>query len=95
MSFSTTKCKVMHIGSKNSNNTYYMGGEPLQKVQEEKDLEITISSDLKHTKHCKSACKKANTMLVFIARNEYKTPGVRLTLYNSLVRPHLEYALQF
>ncbi len=67
-----------------------MGGEPLQTVQEEKDLEATISSDLKHTKHCKSACKKANTMLGFIARNfKYKTSGVMLTLYNSLARPHL------
>ncbi len=65
----------MHIGSRNSNHTYYMGGEPLQTVQEEKDLGVTISADLKHTKHCKPACKKANTMLGFIARNfEYKTP---------------------
>ncbi len=63
----------------------------LQTVQEEKDLGVTISTDLKHTKHCKSACKKANTMLGFIARNfEYKTPRVMLTLYNSRVRPHLE-----
>ncbi len=50
-----------------------MDGEPIQTVQKEKDLWVTISSDLKHTKHCKSACKKANTMLGFIARNfEYK-----------------------
>ncbi len=67
----------MHIGSRNSNHTYYMGGEPLQTVQEEKDLGVTISTDLKQTIHCKSACKKANTMLGFTARNfKYKTLGV-------------------
>lgn len=86
----------MQIGSRNSNHTYHMGGEPLHVVQEERDLGVTISSDLKQIKHCKSACKKANTMLGFISRNfEYKTPGVMLSLYNSLVRPHLEYAVQF
>ncbi len=85
----------MHIGSKNGNHTYYMRGEPLQTVQEEKDIRVTISSYLTRTKHCKSACKKANTMLEFTARNfEYKMPGVMLTLYNSLVRPHIEDAAQ-
>ncbi len=68
----------MHIGSRNSNLTYYMGGEPLQTV-EEKDLRVTMSGDMKHTKHYKYACKKANTMFGFIARNfEHKTPGVML-----------------
>ncbi len=58
-----------------------MGGEELQTVQKEKYRRVTISSDLIHTKHCKSTCKKANTILGFIARNfKYKTPGVMLTL---------------
>ncbi len=84
----------MHNGSRNSNHTYNMGGKPLQTVQEEKDHGVTISSDLKHTKHCKSASKKADAMLGFNARNlEYKTPRVMLTLYNSVVRPHLGYAV--
>ncbi len=84
MSFNTTKSKIMHVGPRNSNHTYHMSGEPLQGVQEERDLGVTIISDLKQIRHCKTACKKANTMLGFIARNfEYKTPGVMLTLYNS------------
>ena len=96
MPFNHDKCKVMHIGSSNSEYAYNMLGKPFNVVQEEVDLGVTISSDLKFTKNCKSACKKANQMLGFIARNfDYKTPGVMLTLYNSLVRPHLEYAVQF
>ncbi len=81
MSFNTTKCKVTHIGSRNSNHTYYMDGELLQTMEEEKVLWININSDLKHAKHCKSAYKEANTMLGFTVRNfEYETPGAMLTL---------------
>ena len=73
-----------------------MDGKALQVVNEEKDLGVTISNDLKYVKHCKNVCKKAYNMLGFITRNiEFKTPEVILPLYNSLVRPHLEYAVQF
>ncbi len=90
------KCKIMHIGPRNSRHAYKMRGRPLQIVNEESDLGVTISSDLKYSKHCKMACKKANTMLGFIARNfDYKTPEVVLKLYNSMVRQHLEYTVQF
>ncbi len=47
-------------------------------------------------KDYRSASKRANTMLGFIARNiEYKTQEVMLSLYNSMVRIHVEYAVQF
>ncbi len=73
-----------------------MRGNPLQVVEEESDLGVTISSDLKHANHCKNAYNKANTMLGFISRDfSYKTPEVIVSLYNSLVRPHLEYVVQF
>ncbi len=65
----------------------------MQTMQEEKDLGVTISSEMKHTKHCESGCEKANTVLGFIARNfKYKTPEDMLTFYYSLVRPQPEYA---
>ncbi len=96
MTFNVDKCKVMHFGSRNSNHTYYMSGNPLQVVKEGSDLGVTISSDLKHVNPCKKAYNKANTMLGFISRNfESKTPEVMLSLYNLLVRPHLERAVQF
>ncbi len=73
-----------------------MRGNPLKVVKGESDLGVTISSDLKHVNHCKNAYNKANTMLGFISRKfEYKTPEVMLSLYNSMIRPHLEYAVQF
>ncbi len=96
MPFNVDKCKVMHIDSRNSIHSYHMQGKTLRTLTEESDLGVTIRNDLKSTRHCKSACKRANTMLGFIARNfKYKTPEVMLSLYNSMVRPHLEHADQF
>ncbi len=86
----------MHFGFRNSNHTYYMRGNPLQVLKQESDLGVTINSDLKHANHFKEAYSKADTMLGFITRNfEYKTPEVMLSLYNSMVRPHLDFAVQF
>ena len=40
--------------------------------------------------------KKANGMLAFIGRGiEFKNWQVMLQLYRTLVRPHLEYSVQF
>lgn len=67
-----------------------MNGKPLLAIEG-----VTISSDLRRANHCNKTYNKANTVLGFIARNlEYKTPNVMLPLYNAMVRPHLEYAVQ-
>lgn len=63
-----------------------------QVVQEETYRYVTISGELKGTKHYKSSSRKAKLMLEFIARNfEYRKPEVILSLYNIQVRPYLEY----
>ena len=68
----------------------------LKKVDHEKDLGVIITSDLKSSKQCIEACSRANKILGYINRSvEYKSKEIILTLYTSLVRPHLEYAVQF
>ncbi len=42
MSFNFDKCKVMHIGSRNSNYAYNMRGKPLHTMIEESDLGVII-----------------------------------------------------
>ena len=96
MKFNVEKCKVLHIGSNNNHAQYLMNGHQLSIVKKEKDLGITISSDLKPSQHCSEAFKTANKLVGFIGRAfENKSEKVILKLYNSLVRPHLEYCVQF
>ncbi len=68
-----------------------MNGVKLESVQCVKDVGVTIVSSLKFF-----AAGKANRMLGFINRNfSFKNKDVILPLYISLVRPHLEYVVQF
>lgn len=96
MEFNLDKCKVMHVGFNNDHQKYYLEGQELKPVDQEKDLGVIISSDLKAGKQCQEAAKKANKMLGMISRTiAYKTPYNITKLYNAFVRPHLEYCVQF
>ena len=69
-----------------------MNGQKLEEVTSEKDLGVTISSDLKASQQCIQACNKANKMLGLIRRTiSSRDPVILTRLYKTLVRPHLEY----
>jgi len=96
MPFNLDKCKVMHIGHANQRANYSMLDHDIEKTNLEKDLGVLISSDLKSTKQCIEVEKKAQRLLGYIKRQfRYRNKEIVLSLYNSLVRPHLEYAVQF
>ncbi len=68
----------------------------IESVQCVNDLGVTIASSFKFSQQCKEAADKANKMLAFINGNfSFKNKDVILPLYTSLVRPHLEYDMQF
>ena len=51
-----------------------------------------MSSHLIVNEHCQEAYRKANRMLCLVKRTiEHRDPVVLVSLYKSLVRPHLEY----
>ena len=92
MLFNVIKCKVMHIGHRNSGFRYCMNGTELDTVDREKDLGIIITRDLKVSQQCKQAYSKANQMLGALSRTiRSKDKRILLNLYKSVVRPHLEY----
>ena len=95
MNYNTDKCKVLHIGYRNAKANYTLDGSQLKKVDSEVDLGVTISSNLKPSQQCSEVVKKANKVIGLIGRSfEYKSKDTILTLYNSLVRPLLEYCVQ-
>ena len=96
MPFNLGKCKVMHIGSANPRSDYSLLGSDIECTEVEKDLGVVISSDMKFSQQCIEVEKKAQKLLGYIRRQfQYRDKETVLTLYNSLVRPHLEYAVQF
>ena len=95
MTCNIEKCKVMHFGYNNLCLEYTMGGEKLMMTESEKDLAFVIHSTLKSAAHIANWVKKANQMLGMIQRTiTYKNNIILLLMYKSLVRPHLEYAVQ-
>ena len=95
MSFNTDKCKVLHIGYRNEEANYLMDGCQLKTTDRETDLGVTITSNLKPSQQCSEVVKKANKLVGFIGRSiEYKSKATIVTLYNSLVRPIMEYCVQ-
>ena len=84
------------LRSNNDHTNYSLNGSELCKANHEKDLGIIICNDLKPGKHFSEIVKTANKITGFIGRAfDYKSEKVILTLYNALVRPHLEYCVQF
>ena len=71
-----------------------MNGHKLEECQEEKDLGVLVSNNLKVGPEYNQAFQKANRMLRLLKRMiDNKTPQIMLCLYKSLVRPHVEYCV--
>jgi len=68
MLFNEKKCTVLHVGNSNAEYEYSIKSHTIEKVNIEKDLGVTISSDLKALSQCNYACSKANKMLRLIKR---------------------------
>ena len=91
MVFNVDKCKVMHVGRTNIHSKYYMNNVQLGIAKEDKNLGIIVVDDLMVAQHCAYAYSKANRTLGMIRRTiRSRDIGIMLSLYKTLVRPHLE-----
>ncbi len=96
MPFNVNKCHVLQVGTRNQKFDYEMIDTKIESVQCVKDLGVTFAPSLKYSQQCKEPASKINRKLGFINRNfSFKNKDVILPLYISLVRPHLESAVQF
>ena len=53
----------MHVGKDYNSFNYEMDGEWINSVEQEKDVGVIISNDLKVSKPCIAACNTANRIL--------------------------------
>jgi hypothetical protein len=92
MQFNVKKCKVMHFGRGNPQYEYFMAGEKLQCVDDERDIGVTVTKNLKPGAQCLKAAGTARTVLGQISRSfHYRDKNTFVKLYVTYVRPHLEF----
>jgi hypothetical protein len=95
MSFNVQKCKIMHVGKNNPCYEYTMRGAKLGTTEEERDIGVVITKNLKPSEQCSKAAGRATAVLNQIRRNfHYRDRHTFLKLYKQYVRPHLEFSSQ-
>jgi len=98
LKFNAEKCKVMHMGHYFATK-YYMGEgsirKELESVQQERDLGVITTSDLKSSSQCLKSAATARKVIGMVRRTfrNLDVSDFRL-IYKTYIRPHLEFCIQ-
>ena len=91
MPFNLDKCTFLKLGKKA--NDFYFNGFKIKEIDVQKDLGLTLSSNLNWNIYVDNAYRKANSVFFMIKRNTYNLGRTaKLNLSKSMVVPVLTYA---
>ena len=95
MQFNIDKCFILRVGRPKHKlvHLYTLHNQNLSETDSAKYLGLTITSDLQWNQHINNITNKANSILGLLRRNlRIPSQTIKTHAYQSLVRPHLEYA---
>uniref|UniRef100_A0A8B9EH51 Reverse transcriptase domain-containing protein n=1 Tax=Anser cygnoides TaxID=8845 RepID=A0A8B9EH51_ANSCY len=93
MRFNKSKCRVLHLERNNRMYHYRLGDDLLERSSEEKDLGVLVDDRLTMSQQC--ALMAHWDPGVHKRSVASRSREVILPPYSALVRPHLEYCIQF
>ena len=96
MKYSKGKRRDLYLGKNNTRHQYRLGTELLESSRGKRDPGVLVDSRVTMSQHCALVAKKTNGILRYTTRDVVsRSREVLLPHCSALVRPHLQYYVQF